>query len=228
MWFAFEIYIFDILIQQKLEPEFLFLCCDLLSKFISLIFWYNHPEINESDYLVVICFRNLYLWYSDTTDLWGVPATLLLWFAFEIYIFDILIQLSANFPPDFASCDLLSKFISLIFWYNIDICLSIFAMLWFAFEIYIFDILIQRKEFTIDDLLVVICFRNLYLWYSDTTKNRIPFNTICCDLLSKFISLIFWYNKIKKICTPLLVVICFRNLYLWYSDTTINDLIEYW
>ncbi len=123
------------------------LCCDLLSKFISLVFWYNFTLWSLSINTVVICFRNLYLWYSDTTRYakdWNVSG---LWFAFEIYIFGILIQHIAPDSLTFFSCDLLSKFISLVFWYN-------------------------RRLVNGFRRSVVICFRNLYLWYSDTTKSK--------------------------------------------------------
>ncbi len=220
LWFAFEIYIFDILIQQKSTIQFWRRSCDLLSKFISLIFWYN---IN----------RNFRIKVS-------------LWFAFEIYIFDILIQQSVDGLSIKEGCDLLSKFISLIFWYNRAQRQWSGYRLWFAFEIYIFDILIQLGIYDEKAMNVVICFRNLYLWYSDTTSCRITLLylrlwfafeiyifdiliqlrlsgylcTISCDLLSKFISLIFWYNSGNAVSATKLVVICFRNLYLWYSDTT--------
>ncbi len=144
LWFAFEIYIFDILIQQTTEGTPAMFRCDLLSKFISLIFWYNKSLLMVWTTLVVICFRNLYLWYSDTTTFVTCIIVLVLWFAFEIYIFDILIQPMATGTLVPYSCDLLSKFISLIFWYN-----------W-------------QKELGWKTV-VVICFRNLYLWYSDTT-----------------------------------------------------------
>ncbi len=141
----------------------------MLSKFISLIFWYNVLIINYQPTPVVICFRNLYLWYSDTTWIWFWPSSIWLWFAFEIYIFDILIQRQRRDRTWNFRCDLLSKFISLIFWYNN-------IPVWCFYD------------------LVVICFRNLYLWYSDTTSCRPITPVIRCDLLSKFISLIFWYN----------------------------------
>ncbi len=271
LWFAFKIYIFDILIQQiKLvfacqgvvicfqnlylwysdttlsSRRWQVTCCDLLSKFISLIFWYNFLRYLVHHIRVVICFQNLYLWYSDTTLNLNLKRNAQLWFAFKIYIFDILIQ--RYFPEQnlVSSCDLLSKFISLIFWYN--------------------QVLLEMLNF-----LVVICFQNLYLWYSDTTKfwngsfrnrcdllskfislifwyNVLPriikfvllwfafkiyiFDILIqrkgfhysrinsCDLLSKFISLIFWYNLSELQNDPDIVVICFQNLYLWYSDTT--------
>jgi len=118
-----------------------------------------------------------------------------LWFAFKIYIFGFLIQQSASNASLIYCCDLLSKFISLAFWYNKDI--------W------------QRKTIT-----VVICFQNLYLWLSDTTEPGRLYVGYSCDLLSKFISLAFWYNLQSYGLPRERVVICFQNLYLWLSDTT--------
>ena len=169
----------------------------------------------------MICFQILYLWYSDTTfrNAWHVGCKL--WFAFKFYIFDILIQLRCRSVFRYQRCDLLSNFISLIFWYNLPF---------------------NRDKFGI----VVICFQILYLWYSDTTQadakaraDKLWFafkfyifdiliqqysisGSFCagCDLLSNFISLIFWYNANEKLEDAILVVICFQILYLWYSDTT--------
>ncbi len=169
----------------------------------------------------MICFRNLYLWYSDTTSFYQQQSVTLLWFAFEIYIFGILIQPLSVYFLNCLRCDLLSKFISLVFWYN-------------------------NVVDTSDNAPVVICFRNLYLWYSDTTQAAYGWRSyalwfafeiyifgiliqrrenrrrpsLCCDLLSKFISLVFWYNSTNAEVPIQYVVICFRNLYLWYSDTT--------
>ncbi len=250
LWFAFEIYIFDILIQPVKALAVDLFGCDLLSKFISLIFWYNlEGEICLAD-VVVICFRNLYLWYSDTTVGRYTINVDLLWFAFEIYIFDILIQQKLKPEFLFLCCDLLSKFISLIFWYNLEayllICptrcdlLSKFISLIFWYNV---PSSVVWKD------TVVICFRNLYLWYSDTTiritisqitmlwfafeiyifdiliqhRDTLMLFSNSCDLLSKFISLIFWYNTWSVAPSASWVVICFRNLYLWYSDTTIHQ-----
>jgi len=146
LWFAFKIYIFDILIQHNVSTICIRFSCDLLSKFISLIFWYNRVRYRIKRRRVVICFQNLYLWYSDTTNVLKIISLMLLWFAFKIYIFDILIQPITIKPYRNTGCDLLSKFISLIFWYNM--CF-------------------RRKILS----KVVICFQNLYLWYSDTTNN---------------------------------------------------------
>ena len=193
----------------------------MLSNFISLIFWYNNLKILTFIFNVVICFQILYLWYSDTTKGLQIVVIDQLWFAFKFYIFDILIQLNRLCNEVLQRCDLLSNFISLIFWYNakqnprknnrVVICFQILylwysdttlrgqktdlSQLWFAFKFYIFDILIQHSTFS-------------------------PDLVSCCDLLSNFISLIFWYNKRWNVEGTLGVVICFQILYLWYSDTT--------
>ncbi len=147
MWFAFEIYIFGILIQHGIRWRWSSFSCDLLSKFISLVFWYNILRFWYIYRAVVICFRNLYLWYSDTTSGSKVRYVALLWFAFEIYIFGILIQQILIKSLRSAGCDLLSKFISLVFWYNTINSTTKHSKLWFAFEIYIFGILIQLMIF---------------------------------------------------------------------------------
>jgi len=144
-------------------------CCDLLSKFISLIFWYNEKDFIIAELIVVICFQNLYLWYSDTTYRSFRMTLTSLWFAFKIYIFDILIQ-----PKRKNNCKnkVVICFQNLYLWYSDTTLTGILIpiiVLWFAFKIYIFDILIQPYE-----------------PLNDTERG--------CDLLSKFISLIFWYN----------------------------------
>ena len=298
LWFAFKIYIFGFLIQLRKRKCLWRLSCDLLSKFISLAFWYNPVPFHDICDDVVICFQNLYLWLSDTTKNFIAMGLALLWFAFKIYIFGFLIQphIRADHHP--GGCDLLSKFISLAFWYNgtttrsagsyVVICFQnlylwlsdttqktgeqvwlccdllskfislafwnnreesrwIHTVLWFAFKIYIFGFLIQQCFSLTGWIEVVICFQNLYLWLSDTTpryKFRIPTllwfafkiyifgfliqlallhppTTASCDLLSKFISLAFWYNTIAYVPNYVIVVICFQNLYLWLSDTTV-------
>ena len=144
LWFAFKIYIFDFLIQPQIVVPGYIDGCDLLSKFISLTFWYNPSTLDMSASVVVICFQNLYLWLSDTTRNLELHWKDLLWFAFKIYIFDFLIQHKQNDKLNDKRCDLLSKFISLTFWYNATL-------------------------HDIDEVPVVICFQNLYLWLSDTT-----------------------------------------------------------
>ena len=246
MWFAFKIYIFGFLIQQILSLHQLLPCCDLLSKFISLAFWYNMYPHDPSASAVVICFQNLYLWLSDTTIMMFFYELIRLWFAFKIYIFGFLIQLTYI---------KLNKASVVICFQNLYLWLSdttngkigtVILQLWFAFKIYIFGFLIQLPHQYQRHQLVVICFQNLYLWLSDTTINywcdyhhwlwfafkiyifgfliqlSLSLNAIfaCCDLLSKFISLAFWYNKLPSVLENMSVVICFQNLYLWLSDTT--------
>ena len=143
--------------------------CDLLSKFISLAFWYNKYIWGVNEIIVVICFQNLYLWLSDTTVMYNVRKSYKLWFAFKIYIFGFLIQPWKTSARQKSSCDLLSKFISLAFWYNMLINIGKLTELWFAFKIYIFGFLIQLE----------------FINYAREDS---------CDLLSKFISLAFWYN----------------------------------
>ena len=146
-------------------------------------------------YTVVICFQNLYLWLSDTTKIYGNARRLQLWFAFKIYIFGFLIQQSQE---DYMLDIVVICFQNLYLWLSDTTCSPTGCHekgLWFAFKIYIFGFLIQQVH------------------------NKIV-SSFSCDLLSKFISLAFWYNLTKWQKTRLDVVICFQNLYLWLSDTT--------
>ena len=142
----------------------------MLSKFISLAFWYNKLEKKFNSESVVICFQNLYLWLSDTTFIHGGQNNRPLWFAFKIYIFGFLIQLCIRMKcfPVVVIC-----FQNLYLWLSDTTDLGgdrIGSGLWFAFKIYIFGFLIQHtKDITVK-------------YYG-------------CDLLSKFISLAFWYNS---------------------------------
>ena len=222
MWFAFKIYIFGFLIQLPDISSGYPRCCDLLSKFISLAFWYNLPFCTLRPPPVVICFQNLYLWLSDTTCPSAPSDHRQLWFAFKIYIFGFLIQHNCICSQLRYCCDLLSKFISLAFWYNRSVYKPRYRLLWFAFKIYIFGFLIQLEKIIFEHESGCDCFQNLYLWLSDTTGRELGVKFTGCDLLSKFISLAFWYNKGIDEYKPIMVVICFQNLYLWLSDTTLS------
>ena len=143
----------------------------------------------------MICFQNLYLWLSDTTWLYMANNLRGLWFAFKIYIFGFLIQLQL---VDHRLAPVVICFQNLYLWLSdtTERCrLLTCDQLWFAFKIYIFGFLIQL---------------------SDLVNQRLS----CCDLLSKFISLAFWYNPDSYCPYWYSVVICFQNLYLWLSDTT--------
>ncbi len=194
LWFAFKIYIFDILIQ---------------------------PEKGQKQIAkVVICFQNLYLWYSDTTSPIFVLPVRLLWFAFKIYIFDILIQHFIKYFQRCCCCDLLSKFISLIFWYNLQQNLRPKIQVVICFQIFIFDILIQLVISNLRTSKVVICFQNfisLIFWYN------FSLHRVAVGLLWFAFKIYIFDILIQQTCVIInlkIIVICFQNLYLWYSDTT--------
>ena len=118
--------------------------------------------------LVVNCFQNLYLWLSETAAV--VKSTLE------------------------ASCELLSKFVSLTFRNS----------QW-----------VRQYQQT----FVVNCFQNLYLWLSETAKLvRVAYSS---SLWIAFKICIFDFQKqhIKTMEKQNLVVNCFQNLYLWLSET---------
>ena len=196
LWIAFKISIFDTLIQDWISAHGKAKCCELLSKFLSLIHWYRGQDSCRWLTVVVNCFQNFYLWYTDTgcwstgwtpCPLWiafkiSIFDTLIqvsvrpawtqgrLWIAFKISIFDTLIQGSVYLLPPQMSCELLSKFLSLIHWYRLSTGGALETLLWIAFKISIFDTLIQG----------IFCNRR---------------KEDSCELLSKFLSLIHWYRR---------------------------------
>jgi len=142
--------------------------------------------------IVVNCFQKLYLWHSETTCHLSFYFNVVLWIAFKNCIFDILKQRNVNAKNKGASCELLSKIVSLTFWNN------------------------SLSRLTCASA-VVNCFQKLYLWHSETTLLQ-PYETwkelwiafkncifdfqkqpsacvfvpiVCCELLSKFVSLTF-------------------------------------
>ncbi len=165
------------------------------------------------------------LTFRNSTDEKG-SVSFLLWIAFKICIFDFQKQLHKFSNSGNPSCELLSKFVSLTF-RNSHAC----SYAWRGW--------------------VVNCFQNLYLWLSETAivnerarllglwiafkicifdfqkqhLQRVMQRYICCELLSKFVSLTFRNSKKEKKQEYKGVVNCFQNLYLWLSETAIS---RYW
>ena len=168
----------------------------MLSKIVSLTIANNFMLFYYHCFIVVICFQKLYLWLSRTT--------------------------------------------------NADIQ-QIFQLLWFAFKNCIFDYREQPNGGTANSPVVVICFQKLYLWLSRTTRknlssltvwlwfafkncifdyreqplHKVILMTLCCDLLSKIVSLTIANNSFCCDKYNCIVVICFQKLYLWLSRTTV-------
>jgi len=219
LWIAFKICIFDFQKQQHTGWKDFCMSCELLSKFVSLTFRNSSLPSSLNLVVVVNCFQNLYLWLSETAMNWNLWTRKQLWIAFKICIFDFQKQPLRCPPFGMASCELLSKFVSLTFRNSLVWYTTTKIQLWIAFKICIFDF---QKQ--------------LQLYYLPHYNS--------CELLSKFVSLTF-RNSLKaeaiianllwiafKICIfdfqkqpfrwlwfKRRVVNCFQNLYLWLSET---------
>ena len=115
LWIAFKICIFDFQKQLSVANEPLQLCCELLSKFVSLTFRNSVSYFTSLMRLVVNCFQNLYLWLSETAVQYMITLKGLLWIAFKICIFDFQKQRLVSACFFVFCCELLSKFVSLTF-----------------------------------------------------------------------------------------------------------------
>ena len=169
------------------------------------------------------CFRNLYIFAAETTVRIISLQLCQLWIAFEICIYLQLKQLVIGISRLISSCELLSKFVYICSWNNS----------W-----------IQMYE----TASVVNCFRNLYIFAAETTDDKIGYNCISlwiafeiciylqlkqlpdlysvgstsCELLSKFVYICSWNNRIGYLKNRHHVVNCFRNLYIFAAETTSN------
>jgi len=72
---------------------------------------------------------------------------------------------------------------------------------------------------------VVNCFQNLYLWLSETANYIWWLFRLSCELLSKFVSLTFRNSRVDGGRYGENVVNCFQNLYLWLSETAIQNFV---
>ena len=142
------------------------LCCELLSKILSLTIEHNPEREPRKRWEVVNCFQKSYLWLLNTTHLPLQKMVRTLWIAFKNLIFDYWTQ------PIYCSielnicCELLSKILSLTIEHNSN---SIFY--WINW--------------------VVNCFQKSYLWLLNTTE-VIPYR-IRVQLWIAFKNLIFDY-----------------------------------
>ena len=93
--------------------------------------------------------------------------------------------------------------------------------MWIAFKLYIFDRLETASMLAVEfELMLWIAFK-LYIFDRLETawKSRISKN-LCCELLSNFISLTDWKQRIRKKSTESPVVNCFQTLYLWQTGNS--------
>ena len=210
LWIAFKICIFDFQKQLGSTTTAINLCCELLSKFVSLTFRNSKSTPIFRVLKVVNCFQNLYLWLSETACLLSQPRHSELWIAFKICIFDFQKQQSVAraIAPTVVNCfqnlylwlsetasqkvyvwvsccELLSKFVSLTFRNSFLKELIEEKALWIAFKICIFDF--QKQQ----------C-------------SNVGWINIGCELLSKFVSLTFRNSSITNGIKKILLWIAFK------------------
>ena len=147
LWIAFKNLIFDYWTQLDVLTPLIVPRCELLSKILSLTIEHNDVFCDMYYKKVVNCFQKSYLWLLNTTDCLGIIPQCKLWIAFKNLIFDYWTQHTHNRTREDASCELLSKILSLTIEHNIG-----------------------RLAITL--LLVVNCFQKSYLWLLNTTNNE--------------------------------------------------------
>ena len=143
LWFAFNFYLWLIDIHCCHFIKLSLLSCDLLSISIFDLLIFTLHLSSFDVHVVVICFQFLSLTYWYSLLLCNFLVLLLLWFAFNFYLWLIDIHYISTTAQPFACCDLLS--------------ISIFDLL-------IFTRALRRPT----RYRVVICFQFLSLtyWYS--------------------------------------------------------------
>ena len=171
------------------------LCCELLSKFIIFAVGNNRSQRILCFCAVVNCFQNLLSLQSETTGSICIACNDLLWIAFKIYYLCSRKQpfLSGRWERCVVNC--FQNLLSLQSETTIILSPIVWLMLWIAFKIYY---LCSRKQQSIKSL-----------W-----------NTIRCELLSKFIIFAVGNNMEPTILHVLKVVNCFQNLLSLQSETT--------
>ena len=211
--------------QQQVAKEFFQdISCELLSKFVS--FWF------------------------PTTGFPQIMDLHVLWITFKIFISMISNNLYEQILCWIWVVNYFSKFVSLWLPTTSYKSLKEELELWITFKICTFVISNNNKQHLNWIYLVVNYFQNLYLCDSQQPKRKRLFLNVCCELLSKFVSLwlpttfgdintispllwitfkicifvIFnkdWYRSI----TELRVVSYFQNLYLCDCKQQATDLI---
>ena len=172
LWIAFKNLIFDYWTQRHQEERILSYSCELLSKILSLTIEHNLLPKYRLAHSVVNCFQKSYLWLLNTTDTLIAFQWSLLWIAFKNLIFDYWTQPKLRRQRTRASCELLSKILSLTIEHNR-------ADLWQVLN------------------PVVNCFQKSYLWLLNTTDQHTNGIHPRCELLSKILSLTIEHNTPK-------------------------------
>ena len=157
LWFAFNLYLWNIGNNHKytIAPTSLVVIC---FQFVSLKYWQQRKHKSKlagvgCDLLSICIFEIL-----ATTILYGWMVSISLWFAFNLYLWNIgnnTNNINANW-----------------------------CTLWFAFNLYLWNIGNNIEPFNLPRWSVVICFQFVSLKYWQQLPIAIPLLKLGCDLLS--------------------------------------------
>ena len=146
LWIAFKNLIFDYWTQPGFFSRISILCCELLSKILSLTIEHNAEILllYEREW-VVNCFQKSYLWLLNTTPTASTRLYEWLWIAFKNLIFDYWTQQIVKLDKDEEVVNCFQK--SYLWLLNTtDGCVvAVNQVLWIAFKNLIFDYWTQPK-----------------------------------------------------------------------------------
>ena len=211
LWIAFKNLIFDYWTQLLHCARISHLSCELLSKILSLTIEHNLTCWMSIVQTVVNCFQKSYLWLLNTTGTTEYQDTLELWIAFKNLIFDYWTQPREPTAPITQSCELLSKILSLTIEHNgsrrgwrqrtVVNCFQK-SYLW------LLNTTLFEKYRNIG--LLWIAFKNLIFDYWTQPESVVWEFLVCCELLSKILSLTIEHNWF-------FVIGCVLVFYRWFQ-----------
>ena len=196
-------------------PQMEFLSPELWIAFVLCTFGliYSHRRDGRRLWLVVNCFRSLYLWVDlqqGAITINGVEGCELLSFFVPLGWF------TAPFGRRVrrTRCELLSFFVPLGWFTAIQCLIWLRSVLWIAFVLCTFGLIYSINQKAPSDISVVNCFRSLYLWVD---LQPLPLSTLVTVVVNCFRSLYLWVDLQLFNGLPIIfyVVNCFRSLYLW-------------
>ena len=121
-------------------------------------------------------------------------------------------------------CELLSFFVPLGWFTAIGNGSLVLRRLWIAFVLCTFGLIYSPYLEYIQDIIVVNCFRSLYLWVDLQPLSEIEFSASSCELLSFFVPLGWFTASVVKsiLSLPLWIAFVLCTFGLIYSPITIG------
>ena len=167
------------------------------------------------------CFQKSYLWLLNTTLCDTGSSHCWLWIAFKNLIFDYWTQLNSMSPMMKFGCELLSKILSLTIEHNVEPTQTTQSIVVNCFQKSYLWLLNTTVEIIENFILVLwIAFKNLIFDYWTQLVVVAESFGLCCELLSKILSLTIEHNSVHLVQPFCGVVNCFQKSYLWLLNTT--------